>query len=161
MTSCLVAEVVVLVGCSGAGKSSWALRWVRADPDGVRGRGRVNRDDLRASLFGGKGVLSPAQERVITAVSVRSVRELSRAGFSVVVDDTNLRCAFIKPFRTLAAECGVSFRLVVLDTPTEVCVARDASRRRSVGEAVIRDQQQRLLELLTDEMGLAAAGDAQ
>lgn len=48
-----MVEVVVLVGCSGAGKSSWALRWVRADPGGVRGR--VNRDDLRASLFGGQG----------------------------------------------------------------------------------------------------------
>lgn len=153
-----MVEVVVLVGCSGAGKSSWALRWVRADPGGVRGR--VNRDDLRASLFGGQGVLSPAQERVITAVSVGSVRELLRAGFSVVVDDTNLRSTFIEPFRTLAAEFGVSFRLVVLATPTEVCVARDASRGRSVGEAVIREQQ-RLLELLTDEMGLAAAGGAQ
>ena len=153
-----MVEVVVLVGCSGAGKSSWALRWVRADPGGVRGR--VNRDDLRASLFGGQGVLSPAQERVITAVSVGSVRELLRAGFSVVVDDTNLRSAFIEPFRTLAAEFGASFRLVVLATPTEVCVARDASRGRSVGEAVIREQQ-RLLELLTDEMGLAAVGGAQ
>lgn len=154
-----MVEVVVLVGCSGAGKSSWALRWVRADPGGVRGR--LNRDDLRASLFGGQGVLSPAQERVITAVSVGSVRELLRAGFSVVVDDTNLRSAFIEPFRTLAAEFGVPFRLVVLDTPIEVCVARDASRRRSVGAAVIREQQQRLLELLTDEIGLAAVGGAQ
>ncbi len=153
-----MVEVVVLVGCSGAGKSSWALRWVRADPGGFRGR--VNRDDLRASLFGGQGVLSPAQERVITAASVGSVRELLRAGFSVVVDDTNLRSAFIEPFRTLAGEFGVSFRLVVLATPTEVCVARDASRGRSVGEAVIREQQ-RLLELLTDEMGLAAVGGAQ
>ena len=149
---------MVLVGCSGPGKSSWALQWVRADPGGVRGR--VNRDDLRASLFAGQGVLSPAQERVITAVSVGSVRELLRAGFSVVVDDTNLRSAFIEPFRMLAAEFRCHFRLVVLDTPTEVCVARDASRRRSVGEALIREQQ-RLLELLTDEMGLAAAGGAQ
>ena len=45
---------------------------MRADPGGVRGR--VNRDDLRASLFGGQGVLSPAQERYVVPNGFRGIQ---------------------------------------------------------------------------------------
>ena len=58
----------------------------------------------------------------------RVVAELLAAGRSVVVDNTNPSAAERAPLLAAAREAGVPVRAVWVDTPIEVCLARNAAR---------------------------------
>lgn len=141
-----MATLVITRGLPASGKSTWARAWVAADP---AARTRVNRDDLRASLFNGEGVLEPGLEEVVTRVQRATVRAVLALGRSVVVDDTNLRLRFARDWAVLAADAGAAFEVVDVLTDVDECVLRDRARAaagaRSVGEAVIRDMARRFL----------------
>lgn len=139
-------KLVITRGLPASGKTTWARAWVA----GVPGRrARVNRDDLRAQLFGGerKTRLSHADEESVTAAQQAAVRALLGRGLDVVVDDTNLRLKFARVWADLAAAAGAGFEVVddFLAVPVDVCVERDRQRPDGVGEAVIRDMYQRFL----------------
>ena len=98
-----------MVGLQGSGKSSW----------------------VSSHLTGTHEVVSKdhwPNARRREARQQRIVAELLAAGRSVVVDNTNAapddRAALI----ALARQAGVPVRAVWLDTPLEVCVARNALR---------------------------------
>lgn len=133
--------LVITRGYAGSGKTTLAKQWVAEDP-GTHRRTRVNRDDLRAMLFGVDGKLGHDLERTVTAAQQSQVRALLQAGCSVIVDDTNLRMRFAREWATLAAELGVHFEVWDVTTDVDECVRRDAARKaaggRGVGERVIR-----------------------
>ncbi|MDT0275319.1 ATP-binding protein [Blastococcus goldschmidtiae] len=58
----------------------------------------------------------------------RVVAELLAAGRSVVVDNTNPSAAERAPLIAAAREAGVPVQAVWLDTPLDVCLARNARR---------------------------------
>lgn len=131
-----MSALVITRGLPASGKTTAARAWVAEDPER---RARVNRDDLRASLFGGAGVLDYAAEQTITSVQQSTVRTLLAAGRDVVVDDTNLRLKYARAWADLALEAGADFSVWEFDTPVEECVRRDAERtERTVGEKTIR-----------------------
>lgn len=41
-------KLIILVGISGSGKSTWATEYIQKNPDTLR----INRDDIRKSLVG-------------------------------------------------------------------------------------------------------------
>ncbi|MGY2130412.1 AAA family ATPase [Blastococcus sp. SYSU DS0617] len=102
-------ELVVMVGLQGAGKSTWAA----------------------AELAGTHAVVSkdhwPRAKRR-EARQRRVVAELLAAGRSVVVDNTNPSAAERAPLVAAAREAGVPVRAVWVDTPLDVCLARNAAR---------------------------------
>lgn len=130
--------LVVTRGLPGSGKTTAARAWVAADP---AGRARVNRDDLRANLFGAP-VLEFAQEEAVTAAQRAAVRALLSSGRSVIVDDTGLRARFVRAWSALAASCGATLEVLDLVVPMAVAIQRDTDRlargERGVGETVIR-----------------------
>lgn len=126
-------------GLPGSGKTTRARNWVEEDPEN---RARVNRDDLRAMLHGGR-LGAEWQEEQVTIAQRAQVAALLRAGVNVIADDTNLPNASVEAWRRLAADCGADLRILDLrDVPVEVCIANDAARGaaggRLVGERVIR-----------------------
>ena len=129
----------IMRGYPASGKTTLARLWVNEDPDG---RARVNRDDLRASMYDKAGVLTFTQEQTISKVQRAQVRVLLRAGVDVVVDDTNLRLKFAQAWVDLAAQCGAQVEVVDVRTDVDECVRRDMSRGlrggREVGASVIR-----------------------
>lgn len=127
--------VVAMRGYPASGKSTWARDWVAADPEN---RARLNRDDLRASLFAVTGVGTYLQERAVTIAQHTAAKQLLAAGISVVFDDTNLRLKYAREVAVLAKHAGATFRYVDMETPVDECVRRDAVRDRVVGEDVIR-----------------------
>lgn len=131
-------------GLPASGKTTYARNWVAEDPDH---RARLNRDDLRKSLFAGEGILPHAQEEVVTQVQQSAARALLTKGTSVVVDDMNLRARYVKDWIKLANKAGATFNMADIDTPVDECVRRDQLREyydlRSVGEGVIRDLHRR------------------
>jgi predicted kinase len=120
-----VPTLFITRGLPGSGKSTRALAWVAEDPTG---RARVNRDDLRTMLHGGR-LATAAQERQVTAVRDTTVTALLQRGVDVVCDDTGLRQRFARELRRLAALSGAGFEVWDLtDVPLEECLRRNELR---------------------------------
>lgn len=124
-------------GLPGSGKTTWAKR--------QRGAVRVNRDDLRLMLHGGRTGQGWAENQVNIAQRAQ-VDALLRAGVNVICDDTNLRSRVVRELAELAMSAGASVRIEdFTGVPVDVCVERDAARPDSVGEEVIRSMYARYL----------------
>jgi len=131
--------LTVTRGLPGSGKTTWA----KAQP-GLR---RVNRDDLRRMLHGGR-LGTSAAELEVTLAHRAAVESLLRAGRDVVCDDTNLRARVVRELAEVAARCGAAFVVRdFTDVDVDECVRRDTLRDggERVGEEVIRGMYQRYL----------------
>lgn len=137
-----MSKLIITRGPSGSGKTTWAKDFCAGD---IANRHRVNRDDLRAMLFGGYQH-GHEFEVTVTKIQQDTIRTLLRRGHTVVVDDTNLALKHARQFSKIAFEEGVEFDVVdhFLYVPLEECIARDAARgEKRVGGKVIRNQFER------------------
>lgn len=135
-----MTKLIITRGLPGSGKTTMARRWVAEDP---ADRVRLNRDDLRHSLYGAYAGLTWEQEGAITAAQHSAVAALLDAGKSVIVDDTNLRLRHARAWCDIAAKLGVEFEVRDVLTEATECVERDARRERVVGADVIRKLDQK------------------
>lgn len=139
-------KLILTKGLPASGKTTWARSWVAQD-SGTRTR--VNRDDLRAMMFGGWTGISDHEDAVTTAQR-GAIAHLITVGWSVVVDDTNLNpehlAALVKLGGQMHAEVEVEDFPHV---PPEECERRDAARgaagERAVGATVIWNMYERWL----------------
>lgn len=124
----------VVRGIPASGKSEFAKKWVSEDPEN---RGRVNRDDIRFSVFG-KYELPNSLEMAVTKIEHSLIQALLASGKSVVVDNMNLRAKYLKPYLELANRYGAV--VIHKDFPVELdeAIRRNAARDRVVPEDVIR-----------------------
>jgi predicted kinase len=125
-------KLILTRGIPASGKTTWAKEWVAFDPEK---RARVNRDDLRAQLFGLDGKLTPAQEQAVTVAQKAAVSSLLAGGYDVVVDDTNLVNRFVKDWFKVTT--NIEFE--DFEVPRAMAIVRDRDRARTVGETVIDD----------------------
>lgn len=137
----MTKQLLILRGVPGCGKSTFANEWVK---QGER-RARVNRDDIRMQLFGKEvGV----DEVAVTKIEHQQVDSLLKAGYSVVVDDTNIRHSYIREFVKIGQNNGAFASVKQFDVSVDVAIARNAARAaaggRNVPEAVIRKMHQSL-----------------
>jgi predicted kinase len=126
-----MAKLILTRGIQASGKSTWAKRWVRDDPER---RVRVNRDDLRAMLFAADGtLLSWRQEQQVTEVERAIAKTALDKGKDVVVDAMNLRAKWVKQWATLGYP--IEFR----DFPIQLedALAMNADRDRPIPEEAI------------------------
>jgi predicted kinase len=128
-------KLLMLKGLPASGKSTYAHELVR---DGWT---RVNKDDIRAMLHGGKWSRNNEKE----VVSARNVIILSAMaqGKNVVVDDTNYHPSHEEKFREFVSleqfKDQYQFETRAFDTDVEECIKRDLHRGdKAVGEQVIR-----------------------
>lgn len=125
--------LVILKGLPGSGKSMWAAAWRAVDP---QRREVVNRDQTRVELFGLESGLTDEQEAVVTDIeSFRADRALG-SGRSVLVDATNLESAHRGAWVEMAGRWGVRPVIVVMGTPLEECLRRNAARGAAGGRMV-------------------------
>jgi predicted kinase len=133
--------IILTRGYPASGKTTWARGWIASQPDAKRARS--NRDDLRASVFAGEGVLSYEQEQLITKLQREAVVRLVKGGYSVVIDDMNLKLKYARTWADLAVELGVEFDVLDFKIPVDQCVDRAIKRfnegGRHIGADVIRD----------------------
>lgn len=117
--------LLICRGLPGSGKTTFARKWVAADPGS---RARVNRDDLRAMLHDSV-FIDGVTERVVSAASTTLIRMLLRRGVSVVVDDTTLPAGALGRLEELARSAGAVAQVIDLrDVPLQTCIERDAAR---------------------------------
>ena len=136
-------ELHITRGLPGSGKTTLAEAWVAESPTTRR---RVNRDSFRSMLYFESYIHDNDTEALITKFTADTVRQLLRAGFDVIVDDTNLRQRVAREWATLAKICGAELVVHDLtDVPLVTCLARNTLRRSPVPDGVIRGMHERYL----------------
>ncbi len=140
-------SLVVLVGVSGSGKSTFAARHFAPtqvlSSDTCRGLVADDENDQAAT---------PEAFDVLHYIAGKRLR----AGRLTVVDATNVQVESRRSLVDLAKEHDVLPVAIVLDLPEDVCLARNATRPdRDFGAAVIRRQRSQLRRSLR---GLAKEG---
>jgi alkanesulfonate monooxygenase SsuD/methylene tetrahydromethanopterin reductase-like flavin-dependent oxidoreductase (luciferase family)/predicted kinase len=130
--------LVVLVGASGSGKSTWAAEHYRDSEV-------VSSDALRAVVGSGTADLDASEDafRLLDQIVDGRVRR----GLTVVVDTLGLDPIRRNAWASLARQAGLATVAVVFDTPTAVCRSRNAARDRPVPANVLSTQLQRMREV--------------
>ncbi len=138
--------LVLLVGASGSGKSTWAAGHYRAAEV-------VSSDALRGIVGSGPGDLDASDDafRLLDHI----VEGRCRRGLTVVVDTLGLDPERRAVWASLARAARLPLVAVVLATPAEVCRARNATRDRRVPAPVLAAQ---LARMAAVEAELAAEG---
>ena len=125
------AALVLLIGASGSGKSTFASRHFEADAV-------VSSDRLRGLLAGDEAdqqATDAAFDRLHQCVDARLV-----AGALAVVDATNVEWMRRSELVGRARDRGRPAIAIALDLPLDLCLARNAARQRTVRAAVVRRQ---------------------
>lgn len=146
-------KLKITVGVSGSGKSTWAHKQWMENPDGVT---IVNRDKIRELLFGftesnineyysmeklGK------REKEVTRYEDTLIHDALNHGKEVIVDATHLSIKYLERFKYW----NVPTEIIVLPIGNiQVCIDRDKSRERSVGEDVIKKQAEKYRSLMKE-----------
>lgn len=136
----LQQRVILTKGLPASGKSTWARQQLVEHPGQYK---RISKDDLRAMLDGGKW--SKGNEKFVLAARDRLILEALAAGFSLIVDDTNLHPRHETRIRALVQGLATVELQDFTDVPLETCLERDRQRPNYVGEQVIRSMHRQFL----------------
>jgi protein phosphatase len=126
-----VASLVMMIGASGSGKSTFAARYF--DPDAV-----VSSDRIRGALSGDESdqqVTAPAFDRLEQWLDARL-----QVGTMAAIDATNVDWTWRARLLAIARRHQRPAIAIVLALPLEICLARNAARSRTVPPAVVRRQ---------------------
>lgn len=86
--------VKILRGCSGSGKSTLREQWLSKQHYGI-----ISRDELRSALFAHYGNKHDnKQENIITNISLDLLQQYIKAGFDIIIDNTNLKAKDVRPY---------------------------------------------------------------
>jgi predicted kinase len=129
-----MSTLYITRGLPASGKTTWAKAWVAVDP---ASRARINRDDLRAMVYGDATDYSWPQEAAVTDASREMVRTLLKSGRDVVADDMNLRPKYVREWLRFAHAIGADVEVVEFPCSPDESIERDAARPRPVGAEVI------------------------
>jgi alkanesulfonate monooxygenase SsuD/methylene tetrahydromethanopterin reductase-like flavin-dependent oxidoreductase (luciferase family)/predicted kinase len=129
--------LVVLVGASGSGKSTWAAQ--RYLPREI-----VSSDQLRAVVGSGEHDLDASDDAFSLLDQIVAARTGRR--LTTVVDTLGLSADRRAGYLALARQAGLPAVAVLCDTDPAVCRQRNRSRERSVPAAVLDEQLHRVRE---------------
>ena len=131
--------VVITRGLPASGKTTFARKWVLADPEN---RVRVEKDDIRkdSRLFkGGEYKHKRGDERIVIKERDRLIHQALSAGKSVISSDTNLVQKHVTQITGIARKYDAEVKVEkFLDVPLADLIERDSKRENPVGEQVIR-----------------------
>ncbi|WP_040884676.1 LLM class flavin-dependent oxidoreductase [Janibacter sp. HTCC2649] len=133
--------LVLLVGASGSGKSTWAATHYRVTEV-------VSSDALRAVVGSGTADLDASDDAFSLLDQVVAGR--TWRGLTVVIDTLGLDPDRRAGWAAMARKAGFATVAVVLDTPAATCRARNARRDRSVPANVLNAQLQRVREVQSE-----------
>ena len=110
-------KIIVTVGISNSGKSTWATQFIRENPDYVR----VNRDSIREELCGKIGQEYYQSDRlelekIIGTILDEQIRLLLSKGLNVIVDNTHLAKKYIMAyFENYQLEAEIELKFFDID----------------------------------------------
>ncbi len=146
-------HLLILIGISGSGKSTFAKQFVQDNPTYLR----LNRDDLRRSIvpvplgefWKWDDKRKNRIERLVSELEKSALLSALESGWNVVMDNTHLRQRYITELLKLidkqaTTKNPIEVTFQVIDVPLNTAIERDRLRPDVVGEAVIREQHSRL-----------------
>lgn len=139
----MTQKVLILKGLPASGKSTFALELVKKE----RNWKRINKDDLRAMLDGGKW--SRGNEKFINDTKISFMCHALQKGLNVIIDDTNFSEDHEKRIRETVSTLSygpIEVEVKIFDTPLDECIRRDAARPNPVGAGIIKDMWKRYLK---------------
>lgn len=137
----MTSTIHLTTGLPASGKSTFALRLVEESEGRVR---RVNLDDLRRMMDRHDGSFRTDHEETVLKIQDAAILAAVDDGFDVVIDNTHMTSRLPRRYKNLLAGRDATFVVhSFTHVPIEECIRRDAVRRASVGEEVIRGMAQR------------------
>jgi predicted kinase len=136
-------NIIICKGLPASGKTKWSLETLENFPNAYK---RVNKDDLRDMLDGGK--YSRDAEKYVLRVRDSIIMSALVEGKHVIVDDTNLATKHEARIRELAKSCDFDVKVTIqdfTDVSLATCLERDAARGNKCGAKVIRDMYNQFL----------------
>lgn len=124
-----VGALILTHGIPRSGKTTWAKQQVTEHPDTII---RINRDDLRAELFGQEYFASPQKgknETQVTELQHSLLKTALDEGKTVICDDTNLNPKIYRELVNIAQELGANIEQKYFDTPVPECFKRNEAAR--------------------------------
>lgn len=135
-------KLIILVGISGSGKSTFSSTTVRHNPERYV---IVNRDKIRELLFGYteetifeyylRSDLNKLEKQVTVYEDIL-IKQGLNTGKDVIVDATHLKANYIDRFKFFNIHTEINF----FDIDLKEAIDRDSKRIRKVGETVIKKQ---------------------
>lgn len=127
--------IMILRALPAAGKSTFARSLLVKEPNRWK---RINRDDIRAMLD--VGPWSTESEQFVVSLQRHAITSAFKAGYDVIVDDTNIVVSTVNKLHQLAESVGdVKVIEKVFNVSVEECLRRNALRegRARVPDSVI------------------------
>lgn len=131
--------MIILRGLPASGKSTFAKQFILDNPNYAR----VNRDDLRAMLFGMK--FSSKNEDMVSYVCDLAILEAMIKGRGVVVDETSLNPKRMTQLKKYAADHNYEVEIKEFDKDVELCILHDMTRPNPVGSKAIMQMYERYI----------------
>ena len=149
-------ELIILVGISGSGKSTWSKKEWELNPTKTV---IVNRDKIRELLFG----FTEAQmisyydrkdlntlENQVNKYQEELISFSLRNGKKVIVDNTHLKQKYLNEY----TKYDYPKKFILFNTPNHIALERAKERNRRVGLSVIENQSKQLNTLLGKDFPL-------
>lgn len=134
-------KIIISVGVSASGKSTWATNFVESNPNYVK----IGRDDFRYSLKN-VGFCDNKIETMISTLMFNTIDVCLKNKLNVIIDNTNLKLSYINEFiNHYKYKVDIEFKR--FDITLEEAIERDKNRTRTVGKKVIENQYKQYQEL--------------
>ena len=135
-------KLILTVGISGSGKTTWAEEFTRNRGDWAN----VNRDDFRFALLT-SGIrnwsayeFNRKNEKEVTNAVINAVKSYEQEGMNIIISDTNLSHRVRDSWKNAANNMGYDFEIKEFPISWEEAVKREAQRSGGVGISVLRSQ---------------------
>lgn len=148
------AKVILTIGISNSGKSTWAQSFIKDNPMFTE----LNRDDMRIAMFcnGDRNLyhtykFSKDREELVTEVIVAQAKHAVSKGQGIIVSDTNLNGRTRAFWKGFAKDNGIPYEENIFDVPFHVCIKRNLTRDITLPHRVLFNQQRSMRKFLDIE----------
>lgn len=124
-------KLIICVGISGSGKSTWSTNYIRENPNTLR----INRDDIRRTLVGSLDGYYQRKdlqsiERVVNNIEDEITDTLWSKESNIIIDDTNLKQDYLNRWIIIFKSRSYLIQFKLFDISLEEAQIRVAHREK-------------------------------
>lgn len=130
--------IFVLCGIPGSGKSTLAIELAKT---------------YKAKLYSYDDIIYNSKKKPddVRAYMLSSIKKDLQEGFNVIMDDSNILIKLRAEVLTAIDECESKKTLIVMNTPLNICLLRNANRKKRLPDWVINHMHRKYQSPTIDE----------